>query len=453
MNGSRSLKPCPSIEKIAMPFLIFIGTAALFLAANLRAQTSWTHATNQPVLARGAEGKWDDGAVLWPAVIKDGDTLRMWYAGGDELLGLGTVSLGYAWSLNGLAWYRSAKNPVLAAEAAWEGRSVVCPAVIKEGDTFKMWYGADGVPPRVIGHATSANGLAWEKHATPVLELGASEEWDGSIIGPGAVRKEGEAYKMWYWGGKEAWPLSFIQIGLAISPDGVAWTKYDDAGTTQAPFSRSDPVLQIGASGEWDQLRVWSPAVLATKDGYAMWFAGRSDYTTSPQWVGYATSADGITWRKSPLNPVISARPAWGFSYLTSAVLEFDGYYHLWFTSFPLNNDGQRAEIGYAKSVSDSAALVEIPAGYFLAPNYPNPFQRATLIAYALPARVAVRLEIYDVLGRRIKTLVQRMEEAGLKSAAWEGTDESGKRVSVGIYFYRLRAGEFVQSRKLLRAE
>lgn len=405
------------------------------------------------MLVRSAEGKWDDGSVLWPTVIKDGDTLRMWYAGSDDLLGLGTVSLGYAWSLNGLVWHRSPRNPVLTAEYFWEGRMVVCPVVIRDGATFKMWYGANGVPPRVIGYATSSNGSAWQKHTTPVLELGAREEWDDSIIGMGAVRREGELYKMWYWGGKEAWPLSVIQIGLATSSDGMVWRKHDDASTTRVPFAHSDPVLQIGANGTWDQFRVWSPAVLANDEGYAMWFAGRSDYSTSPQWVGYATSRDGMVWEKSSLNPVISARPDWGFSYLTSAVLEFNGYYHLWFTSFPLTNEGQRAEIGYARSVSDSAAIVEIPSGYFLAPNYPNPFRGATQVRYGLPLRSTVQLEIYDVLGRHIKTLVQRVEEEGLKAIVWEGNDEHGRNVSAGVYFSRLRVGEFVQTRKLVRVE
>lgn len=452
------MKDCFRDLKVAVRYAIRLmkNFAFVFLfafAATLSAQTSWKHATHQPVLVRGGEGRWDDGAVLWPTVLKDGDTLHMWYTGSDDLLGLGTASIGYAWSRNGIVWYRSANNPVLVAEHSWEGRIIVCPAVIKDGETYKMWYGANGIPPRAIGYATSRDGVIWEKYNLPVLELGTSEEWDGNLIGPGTVYKEGDVYKMWYWGGKESWPLSMIQIGFAISSDGLFWKKHDDSSTTRAPFAHSDPVLKIGAGGEWDQFRVWSPAVLPVQKGYAMWFAGRSDYTTSPQLVGYATSHDGIVWEKSSLNPVISARPDWGFSYLTSAVLEFKGYYHLWFTSFPLTNDGQRAEIGYAKSVSDSSAIVEIPTGFYLAPNYPNPFRRATLVRYGLPARAAVQLDIYDVLGRHIRTLVQRVEEAGVKSVAWEGDDEHGRSVSAGVYFSRLRAGEFVQTRKLVRVE
>jgi len=435
------------LNALSVPILI----AAILAATGLQAQTGWSHATSQPVLSYGAVGKWDNGAVLWPAVIKDGDTLRMWYAGSDEVLGLGITQIGYAWSLNGISWKRHVKNPVISAEQFWEGGLLVTPAVIKDENIFKMWYGAAGVPPRIVGYATSVDGIKWNRRSDPVLQLGPQQDWDSSIIGPGTIKKENGMYKMWYWGGKEGWPLSVIQIGLATSHDGIHWTKHDDASTTAAPFLGSDPVLKIGSAGEWDQHRVWSPAVLATDSGYQMWYAGRAGYTTPPQWVGYADSRDGMAWQKSRDNPVIRVRPAWGFSYLTSAVLEFNGFYHLWFTSFPLGDDGQRAEIGYAKSVSDSSALeMEIPSSYSLLQNHPNPFNGSTKLRYALPMRDEVVLVIYDMQGRHIKTLTSGVEEAGIKEVTWEGTDEHGSPVRTGVYFYRIHAGDFTQTRKLL---
>src|SRR5574341_263127 len=429
----------------------FTLTLIIVCAAKLQAQTDWRHVASQPVLSYGASGRWDNGAVFWPAVIKDGDTLRMWYAGSDEVLGLGTTQIGYAWSLNGISWRRSAGNPVLSAERPWEGRIVVSPAVMKDATTFKMWYGAAGVPPRLIGYAVSNDGIHWNRHADPVLQLGPSRDWDGSIMGPGTIQKENEVYKMWYWGGQESWPISVIQIGLAISYDGINWVKCDDASTTFAPFSMSDPVLKVGDLGNWDQLRVWSPAVLATATGYKMWYAGRAGYTTPPQLVGYATSMDGIAWKKSEDNPVIGDRPVWGFSYITSSVLEFNGFYHLWFTSFPFANDGQRAEIGYAKSASDISAIeLEIPDRYFLWQNHPNPFNLATTLRYGLPERTEVVLEIYDILGKQIRTLFHGVEEAGVKSVIWDGTDDLGRPVHTGVYLYKIHAGDFTQSHKLL---
>jgi len=436
------------MQKLSLAICKLILLAAVLFSTGLQAQTVWKHVTSQPVLGYGLDGMWDDGAVLWPAVIKDGDTLRMWYAGSDEILGLGTVRIGYAWSLNGIGWHRHPGNPVLTAELPWEERTAVSPAVIKDGNIFKMWYGAAGVPPRLIGYATSANGVKWNKHSDPVLQFGPPEDWDDSIIGPGTIKKENGVYKMWYWGGKESWPISTIQVGLAISQDGIAWVKHDDAAT---PFSSSDPVLKIGRAGEWDQLRVWSPAVLATDTGYEMWYAGRAGYTTPPQLVGHATSRDGIVWQKSPDNPVIEDRPVWGFSYITSAVLEYNGFYHLWFTSFPFGNDGQRAEIGYARSVSDSSAVLQLPTNYALLQNYPNPFNSTTTLQYALPEPAEVTLAIYDILGRHVRTLFHGVEEAGFKSVAWDGTDELGSAARTGVYLYQNQAGGFTQTRRMVR--
>ncbi len=437
------------IDALSVSILI----AAVLSSTGLKAQANWTHVTDQPVLSYGAAGEWDDGVVFWAAVIGDGDTLRMWYAGSDDVLGPGTVQIGYAWSFHGISWHRYAGNPVLAAELSWELGTVVSPAVIKDEDTFKMWYGAASVPPSIIGYATSADGMKWDRHSDPVLQPGPAGDWDSSIMGPGTVTKENNEYKMWYWGGRGSWPGSLIQIGLAISSDGINWVKYDDASTSEAPFSNSDPVLKVGSLGKWDELRVWTPAVLATTAGYEMWYAGREGPFTPPQLVGYATSMDGIEWKKSQDNPVIGTAPIWGLSYLTSSVLKFDGFYHLWYTSFTFTAQGnQRAEIGYATSpvLASSGSELEIPDGYLLSQNHPNPFNGTTRLRYDLPERTDVVLVIYDILGRHIKTLVRGVEEAGFKSVAWNGTDQLGKPVSTGVYLYQIHAGDFTQTRKML---
>lgn len=418
--------------------------ASVFCTTALNAQTRWTHVANQPVFDYGTAGAWDNGAVFWPTVIKDGDTLRMWYAGSDDVLGFGRTQIGYTWSLNGISWFRYApRRGILSAELFWESGIVVSPTVIKDDNEFKMWYGAAAVPPRIIGYATSDDGISWQKRADPVLQPGSAGDWDSSIIGPGAVTKENDVYKMWYWGGRRSWPYSIIQIGLAISDDGIHWVKHDDASTNEAPFSNSDPVLKVSSTGEWDSLRVWSPAVLATDAGYEMWYAGRDGPFTQPQLVGYATSPDGIHWEKSRDNPVIDTAPTWGYSYLTTAVLKFDRFYHLWYTSFTFANGGQSAKIGYATSPvqNGSASQSEIPEHYFLLQNYPNPFNNATTLYYELPERAAVQLVIYDTLGRLVKTLIRGVEEGGYKSVSWDGTDELGRPVNSGIYLYRIQAG------------
>jgi aryl-phospho-beta-D-glucosidase BglC (GH1 family) len=88
--------------------------------------------------------------------------------------------------------------------------------------------------------------------------------------------------------------------------------------------------------------------------------------------------------------------------------------------------------------------------GFALYPNYPNPFNPSTLIRYDLSNQTRVVLRIYDIVGREVKTLVDAVQEPGVRSVTWDGRDNAGKVVSSGLYVYRIRAGGFTQSRKML---
>jgi hypothetical protein len=91
-----------------------------------------------------------------------------------------------------------------------------------------------------------------------------------------------------------------------------------------------------------------------------------------------------------------------------------------------------------------------IPKVYALLQNYPNPCYSETDIAYQLPTAGRVVLEIYNISGQLIKTLVDENQEVGYHKAYWDGKDEFGKSVSSGIYFYQIHAGEFTSIKKLV---
>lgn len=81
-----------------------------------------------------------------------------------------------------------------------------------------------------------------------------------------------------------------------------------------------------------------------------------------------------------------------------------------------------------------------IPKVFALKPNYPNPFNPATTIAFDLPENSSVELEIYDISGRKVRTVVNESMEAGTHRVNWDGRDETGNQVASGIYFYRIHA-------------
>ena len=82
--------------------------------------------------------------------------------------------------------------------------------------------------------------------------------------------------------------------------------------------------------------------------------------------------------------------------------------------------------------------------------NTPNPFNTATTITFTLPSPTSVVLEIYNIAGQRINTIVNEYPGTGIHSVIWDGTDKSGNKASSGIYIYRLHAGEFTKSNKMM---
>jgi len=86
-----------------------------------------------------------------------------------------------------------------------------------------------------------------------------------------------------------------------------------------------------------------------------------------------------------------------------------------------------------------------LPSEYILAQNYPNPFNPVTTIAYQLPQAGRVSIIVYDLLGSEVATLVNNVQSAGIHTVKWNAIN-----VASGIYFYRLKAGSFTQTRKLV---
>jgi rubredoxin len=91
-----------------------------------------------------------------------------------------------------------------------------------------------------------------------------------------------------------------------------------------------------------------------------------------------------------------------------------------------------------------------VPGDYSLMQNYPNPFNANTVIEFALREGGYVRLEVYDILGQKVTTLVDEYLSSGRKQVAWTGKDARGRTVSSGMYFYRLSAGDFTEMKKMV---
>ena len=264
--------------------LTFYGWGATLGYAESTDGVTWAEYPGNPVLEPGEPGEWDSAYRGQVAVLEDGGLYKMWYSGGPSS---GSWQTGYATSSDGLDWEIYAGNPVLEAGApgSWDEMESDGPTVIKDGETYKMWYHGCNADYSVcsIGYATSDDGINWSKHGDPVLEA-TSGQWDESGLGWPRVIKNGATYEMWYH--------SDSKIGYATSSDGVAWTKY--AG---------NPVLSEG----WDGGGVGVSSLLLDGGTYKMWTNSGAGATLG---IGYLESANGITWTQPVSNPVmVSGEP------------------------------------------------------------------------------------------------------------------------------------------------
>jgi predicted GH43/DUF377 family glycosyl hydrolase len=271
-----------------------------------------------PVLEPGPWGAFDMRGVRAPSTILWGGEYSMWYTGSDELQ---EGRMGLANSSDGIIWTKDAANPVLGPGLfpAWDS-DIGGPDVLYDGTTYRMWFSGSFIGDGKIGLATSSDGIGWTKHpSNPVLDNGVG--WESQSVGSPSVIYDGSKYHMWYTGGD----ATIHKIGYANSSDGVSWTKYP-----------SNPVLDLGLPGAWDDTSVFSPSVMYRGGEYHMWFTARDDDPSVANYaIGYATSPDGLTWTKHASNPVLTTSSPWAFDdkwVFDPNVLHDGTQYRMWYS-------------------------------------------------------------------------------------------------------------------------
>ncbi|TFH64068.1 MAG: T9SS type A sorting domain-containing protein, partial [Candidatus Zixiibacteriota bacterium] len=116
--------------------------------------------------------------------------------------------------------------------------------------------------------------------------------------------------------------------------------------------------------------------------------------------------------------------------------------------SYTFGGLGDRIRLTTLTSLSKHSE--NLPRQFGLAQNYPNPFNPGTSIEFSLPVASRATVDVYNVIGERVTTLLDRFLPAGRYSINWDGANTDGKPVSSGMYFYRLKAGEFTDTKKMM---
>lgn len=175
-------------------------------------------------------------------------------------------------------------------------------------------------------------------------------------------------------------------------------------------------------------------------------------------------SIQGIVFQSSGKGFVVGGKTASGSSIYAS----IDNG-RTWFADTPgdsimqsvgITSDGYVLVSGYSGALYRSASALtstsvkggtkEAPIQFRLAQNYPNPFNPSTTIQYQLQTRSKVEINIYNEIGQLVRRLVDDFREVGVHSVLWDGKDSQGRVVSSGTYFYQVRAGNFVDAKKML---
>jgi predicted GH43/DUF377 family glycosyl hydrolase len=292
-----------------------------------------------PVLQRSNNPDWDNQFIDPGAVIYHDSLFHMFYNGINGFPA--PVGVGYATSPDGFSWTRQVSEPVLSA-TEMSGTNLlgdnffVTSALVEPDGTWILYFYTLGagafMGPGGIGRATaSAPTGPWTVDPEPLLSPGPDGAWDSVHVSGPNVLKSDDQYLMYYDGLGNGYTS---MIGLATSPDGVDWTKYNDLVTEDTAFVESDPVLKTSDSG-WDARRVIDPNVIETADGFEMIYlatTGSGKFAPGDFAFGAATSPDGIEWTRSELNPLLSNRdhPKWSQAYLAS-LLNVEGIYFLYF--------------------------------------------------------------------------------------------------------------------------
>lgn len=236
----------------------------------------WTKKNNgDPVLEHGAHGTFDSTKVDHPSVLSFDDKFHMWYTAGDAG---SQYKIGYATSKDGVAWTReNDARPVLGpgAKGRFDDRVVLHPAVVRnDAGLLHMWYNGDGPQKSFrVGHATSRDGIHWERQngGDPVLEPsevgGRKELYVYNVM----VLLKGGTYHMWYSSALDIDDRGRYKpkgngIVYAYSEDGTKWTK--DAV----------PTLVNGDPGTMDAYACFACYVVPRPEGLWMYYSAGSRY-------------------------------------------------------------------------------------------------------------------------------------------------------------------------------
>ena len=325
----------------------------------------------------------------------------------------------------------------------------------KVGPNPRLWQG--------LLKRSKDGGKSWsEEELLPVGILGPIKNKpllfdDGSLVCGSSVES------LYAW-------ACWIEITLDV---GITWNSYGPIGEPDEPYGLIQPTLfldlennlrllcrprgggSIFSSISEDSGKTWSDVkatelpnsdtgidAVGLSDGRVLLVYNHTKNGRSP--LNVALSSDGgNTWKM-----VLTLEDHSGDEYSYPAVIQTkDGLVH---TTYTWKRERIKHVVIDPSKISVICPVSQIPQTLTLSQNYPNPFNSTTTISYQINKKEKVNIEIYNISGEHIITLVNNWQEPGKYKVVWNGKRENGEAISSGIYFIKLKAGNSIKNKKMI---
>ena len=238
----------------------------------------WVKYENNPVLGG------DLGVCFDVTLLQEDGVYKMWFSWRAK------DSIGYTESNDGIHW----KEPVVVLAPSDSGWEILVnrASVVHKGDLYYMWYTGQTKESSQIGLAISRDGVAWERRSNlPVLKPEAAWEKVATMCPDVRWNEETRLFEMRYSAGEQYEPNA---IGLATSPDGVHWKKYDH-----------NPIFAADPKTTWEQHKVTAGQLVKRGEWFYLFYIGFENEHLAR--IGVARSKDGVTnWERMKNNPIVS---------------------------------------------------------------------------------------------------------------------------------------------------
>ncbi len=447
--------------------------------------------------------------VMSPAVIHDGSVYHMWYV--RSVVGCSAASQAFyhRTSADGIAW-----GPEEAATMDHPGRVLWHLDVQLNAGLYTMLFisypaGAT-CGNTTMYYAESTDGLAWTANPDPFLTR-SSSGWDNGNMYRASYTIDGDFLRIWYsaMSSGSQWRVGYTEGNLDefITAPAATWSQLvgNVSATTDHPRTGTHGLREIGGStypqvfgpltGGNVCINVWYWEGMSTTTNFMallrLWDSATVPFPAhcigAGIWIGRSTT--NYSYHNEGFVYVASTRPrAPGWRHLSIAVdsgpaqLRVDGnliatlpalnpalinrfsvegylggtgwfddaYVRRYVANEPQILVGEIGVVGIDDRPDDTPGDLPLIPGVVLEQNVPNPLNPETTIAFSLPQAGDVTLQILDLRGQVVRTLVDGVRGGGRHEVVWNGRDDRGVLVSSGTYLYRLATAELVVSKKLM---